>query len=335
MKTILVPIDYSPDAKNALLYALELAHKARVKVIVFHAFYPAALPPAAYEVPGFIHNLEKEKSNKLEKYVNDSKSDLPQDLIFDFKCHAGGDSAQSQVPGNREQVFHTMAVVQAPRERYTTHVTCVAKLGTVYEQILEMAEAYEVDLVVMGMQGGGGFGQALVGSTTLSVMRNSRVPVLGVPMRATFRGLRSVVFASDLSKHPDLLLLRLLRDFIKIFKPRLEVLHLHQQTDVQAEYKNVERALEVLDEQLHDIDYRLALRQRPEVVGGIQEYVQEHQSSILILSPQKHSFLERLLRKSVTAQMAANSAVPLLTLPSSRSRWEEKKLDMEFDQEEP
>ncbi|WP_187261619.1 universal stress protein [Pontibacter beigongshangensis] len=320
MKTVLIPIDYSPDSKNALLFALELAQKAKFRVIVFHAFYPAASPPAIYEVPSFIESLEKEKSLELEQYVQDCKASLPQDFVFDFRCAARG-AAENQVPGYTEQVFHTIVAAQASRERYATPVACVAKLGTVYEQIMLMEESSEADLVVMGMQGGGTLGKALVGSTTVSVMRNSRVPVLGVPLKATFRGLRSAVFASDLSRQPDLLLLRLLRNFMKTFRPRLEMLHLHRQPDVQAEYKNVERTLQVLDEQLHDLDYKVVLRQRTEVVAGIQEFLQERQPSLLILSPQKHTFLERLLRKSVTAQMAANSAVPLLTLPSSNTRW--------------
>ncbi|WP_187270195.1 universal stress protein [Pontibacter qinzhouensis] len=325
MKTILVPIDFSPDSKNALLYALELAQKPHIRIIVFHAFYPAALPPAAYETPSFIQNLERVKCRELEQYVNVCKEAAPHDYVFDFRCAPKVTKPENLVPGYTEQVFHTIVAVQEPQERFADQVTCVARMGTVYEQILSVAEAYEADLIVMGMQGGSALEQALIGSTTLSIMRNCSVPVLGVPLHARFRGLRSVVFASDLSRQPDKTLLRLLRGFMKTFKPRLELLHLHRQQDMQAEYRNVERTLEAFDEQLHDIDYKVVLRQRPEVVAGIREYLQERQPSALILSPQKHTFIKRLFNKSVTAQMVAYHDVPLLTLPSSRTNWQERE----------
>ncbi|TXK36862.1 universal stress protein [Pontibacter qinzhouensis] len=322
MKTILVPVDFSLGSKNALLFALEVAQKAKLKVVVFHAFYAASAPPAMYEIPLFLPELEKEKCRELDQFVASCKADAPNDYVYDFKCVAKAGQHVNQVPGYAEQVFHTILATHAPKERYTARVTCVAKMGKVQDQIVSIAGAYEADLVIMGMQGGGSLGKAIIGSTTVSVMRNSRVPVLGVPLWARFRSLSSVIFASDLSRQPDNELLRLLRDFMKTFRPRLEVLHLHRHPDMQIAYKNIERALESFDEQLHDVDYKVVLRQRTDVVAGIREYVQEKQASILILSPQKHTFLERLLNKSVTAQMVAYNEVPLLTLPSFGTGWQ-------------
>ncbi|WP_162053307.1 universal stress protein [Pontibacter pamirensis] len=80
MKTILVPVDYSPNSKSALLYSLKMAQKANLNVVVFHAFHPMVSPPAAYDIPSIIPALEKEKVLELEQYVKDSKSVLPEDV---------------------------------------------------------------------------------------------------------------------------------------------------------------------------------------------------------------------------------------------------------------
>lgn len=41
MKTILVPVDFSTSSKNAMDYAILLANKLRMKLILFHAFEPS------------------------------------------------------------------------------------------------------------------------------------------------------------------------------------------------------------------------------------------------------------------------------------------------------
>ena len=50
--------------------------------------------------------------------------------------------------------------------------------GIVYDQILEEAQRADADLVVLGATGHGGLERALLGSTTVRVVRGSRTPVL-------------------------------------------------------------------------------------------------------------------------------------------------------------
>lgn len=329
MKTILIPVDYSPNSKSALLYALKLAQKASLNVIVFHAFHPMVAPPAAYEIPSFIPDLEKEKVLELEQYVKGCKGDLPVDVVLNYtvveEAAQGGNTIAPEKEG-----FHTVSVEKVPRERYVAHVTCVAKVGNVYEKIMQVAEANKADLIVMGMQGGGALSQVLIGSTTLSVMRNSSVPVLGVPVSAKFYGLKSVVFASDLCRQPDKVLLSKLREFVKTFRSKLQVLHIDREHELQADDERLQPALESLDKHLHDVNFKVILQQREHAATAIQEYLQEHKPDLLILNPQKHNLLERLLDKSVTAKMVSYNLLPLLTLPvsiiDSRAK-EEKELE--------
>lgn len=314
MKTILVPVDYSPNSKSALLYALKLAQRQSLNVIVFHAFHPMVSPPAAYEIPTIIPQLEKEKLLELEQYVQDCKTVQPEDVVINYKrverTEKTGISLAGEVKG-----FHDISVDVLPHGRYAAHVNYVAKAGTVYEQIIKAAKANKVDLIVMGMQGGGALSQVLIGSTTASVMRNSNIPVLGVPPGIKYFGFKSVVFAADLSKLYDKFLLAKLQEFVKKFRPKLQVLHIDKQHNLQADDERLQPGLELLDTELHEIDFKVILQQRPDAATGIQEYLQERKPDLLILSPQKHNVLERLLDRSVTSKMIAYNHLPLLTLP--------------------
>ncbi|WP_162052112.1 universal stress protein [Pontibacter pamirensis] len=232
------------------------------------------------------------------------------DVIINYNRVEGAEQSESS-PN------HAIAIEKGPHERYASHVTYVAKMGPVNKQITKAAEASKVDLIVMGMQGGGALSQVLIGSTTVSVMRNSRIPVLGVPLGTKFYGFKSVVFAADLGKQPNQFLLAKLQEFVKTFRSKLQVLHIDKHHNLQPDDERLQPALEQLDEQLNAIDFKVILQQRADAATGIQEYLQEHKPDLLILNPQKHNVLERLLDKSVTSKMIAYNHQPLLSLPVS------------------
>ncbi|QCR21401.1 universal stress protein [Pontibacter sp. SGAir0037] len=320
MKTLFVPTDFSQDATNALLYALDMAKATPAKMIVFHAFFPVMSPPAAYEIPSLIPELERGKALELEEYVKEVQQAVSSDVVLDYYSTGGSYLAVDPSQQVSKSGYHTIEEIHEPVSLQAVNITCVAKMGAIFEQILSAATAYSADLVIMGMQGHDALSQALIGSTTLSVMRNSRIPVMGIPKGARFRGLRSVVFASDLSRQPDLFVLRKLHDFVRAYNPKLQVLHLYKHQDQLAELKKTSLALDVLDRQLRDLAYQVVLKQKENVPEGIQAFVQEQQADLLILSPQRHNWLDRLLNKSVTEKMTASSAFPLLTLPASEAR---------------
>jgi nucleotide-binding universal stress UspA family protein len=61
--------------------------------------------------------------------------------------------------------------------------TCRVSVGAASAQILKAARSARADLIVMGTQGLNGAARWFVGSTTLSVLQRTTVPVLVVPPR--------------------------------------------------------------------------------------------------------------------------------------------------------
>lgn len=297
MKTILAPIDYSENSQNALTYAFHVAKAANAEVILFHAFYPIVSPPAAYDVTDVILALEEAKARELAEFAEKTKRDIsPASEAKAYKMKA-------------------QAVAIQPSDFADVKISCVTRMGGSYEQILKAIEEYNADLVVMGMQGGEVIRQALLGSTTISVMQESRVPVLAVPHGIPFRQFESVVFAADLGKMPATADLRMLRDFVKEFNARLQVLHLHQNSAQQASFDG-QKALEMLTGKLQDINFSVSLELQKDIAKGIQQYINEKQADLLVMIPQKHNIFERLLDRSITGKITAHPLVPLLALPA-------------------
>ncbi|OKL40360.1 universal stress protein [Pontibacter flavimaris] len=285
MKSILVPIDYSNNSRNALTYALEIARVTGAEIILFHAFYPIMTPPASLDTTDVILALEEGKARSLKDFALATRTEIG--------AADGLLEAYQSIP-----------------------LRAAARMGGSYEMILEAIEKYKADLVVMGMQGGGPFSQALLGSTTISVMQESKVPILAVPENMPFRYFRKVLFATNLSKLPATADLQPLRDFVATFEASLQVLHLYK-NNLQYATFDPHEALEQLSAKLQGITLDFQFDIQEEVAEGIQKYILEQHADLLVLIPQRHNFMERLLDRSVTGKITAHPQVPLLALPAS------------------
>lgn len=139
-KTILVPIDFSEPSNAALDYAVSLARKLGSKIVVLTAYQ---LPIVGF--PDGVYVATPDIADKLSS------------------------AAQS-------------ALDAAVAKRKSSGVDIVGRLvqGDPREAIVRLTEDLHADLVVMATHGRKGIARALIGSTTESVVRTSKVPVLTV-----------------------------------------------------------------------------------------------------------------------------------------------------------
>jgi nucleotide-binding universal stress UspA family protein len=73
--------------------------------------------------------------------------------------------------------------------RYSTRdvpVTTILADGVPYEEINRLAQEYSVDLIVINLQSKGRLERALLGATAERVIRTATVPVLSLPLSATY-----------------------------------------------------------------------------------------------------------------------------------------------------
>ena len=313
MKRILVPTDYSQDAHDTLLYALEVACLTGAEIVLLHAFYQPISYPLGQDYSAVVNELEREKTMQLEAYAHKVRRSVLGDFSLDFTSVA--ETGAREKGTLSKSGFHTVALDRMTARKAEVKIRCVCKFGFAPDEILKAADVYQVDLVVMGMRGDGALRRALLGRTTLHVMREAIVPVLAVPLHAPFEGFRSVIFAVDLFRLPTSAVLQALRKFVKLFNSHLQVLHLYHENSLEKEKEKALAALSLLDFQLHDLHFEVDFKQVEDIAAGIQRYVQEQQADLLVLVPQKHPFLERLLGKSLTQTVWSTADVPILALP--------------------
>lgn len=141
--TILVPTDFSDDAKHALDTAMDLAKTFQSKIVLLHAYH-LELPFVSPAYGGAVI--------------------LPEGFYVEYRNQAA------------------MQVERVAKEtaRDGVEVTGVAIERPAWAAILEEAEKLPADLIVMGTRGLTGIKHVALGSTAERVVRKARCPVLTV-----------------------------------------------------------------------------------------------------------------------------------------------------------
>jgi universal stress protein A len=135
---VLVPIDFSPYAEQALDYAIALAQRLQARVTLLHVIEPPLVAGAdmgAWPSPAFVDELEVAITSDMESYLT--------------RVTSAGLAGE-------------MTVVH----------------GVPFQEILDTAKARQVDLIIMGTHGRTGLSHVLSGSVTEKVVRLAPCPVL-------------------------------------------------------------------------------------------------------------------------------------------------------------
>jgi nucleotide-binding universal stress UspA family protein len=144
------------------------------------------------------------------------------------RVRLGQDLAKQEIePALREFVASTSPTgTSAPAQ--TVFRTAI---GDAVSSILEMAEAENADLIVMGTQGLGGIRKWLLGSTTERVLRRTKIPVLAMPLAndsqgAPDAGLVSHVLAATDFSDASIAAAKLAADLAGVFSAKLTLTHI-------------------------------------------------------------------------------------------------------------
>ena len=144
VRRILCPIDLSDFSRPALAHATALARLYEAEAVVLHVF-AAYLPPA---------NLGTYPAWML------------------------------RVPEARETIAQELRAMLEPYSTTGTPVRLHTAEGDAADEIVRHASELQVDLIVMGTHGRGGFDRFTLGSVTEKVLRKAPCPVLTLPPAA-------------------------------------------------------------------------------------------------------------------------------------------------------
>lgn len=141
IKQILVPTDFSENAKHALSYATELAKRCSAQLHLLHT-------PV-----------------------------IPTYLLMDLSYSPGPEAVTRILNESQDALDEQARSLESAGVDYFT----VIREGTVHEVIRDYAREHDVDLVVVGTHGRSGVSKLMYGSVTERVIKTVHTPIIVIP----------------------------------------------------------------------------------------------------------------------------------------------------------
>ncbi len=285
MKKILVPIDYSPCADNAVSHAIEIAKKINASVHLCHSLLVPELIPMGGLVVWPVEDydqLKKDANKALKAYVKKI-----------------GNSPKLNKP-------------------YLPPLTYGCDMGSVLDVTNAIVADQKIDLVLMGTSGAGNMERFFFGSNSRAIVENTTVPLLLIPKEATYTAIEKIAFATDLSEC-DLNSIQTLARLFCHFNP--EILLTHVNGEPSDFHDPTTKANKFLNRVTCNINYaKIYYRHltEPDIDKGLQWVIEHGKIDMLAMVHRKNDFLSRLLGGSHTQKMAKLATLPLLVLPEDR-----------------
>ena len=187
MKHILVPIDFSKQARSAAKVAAKIAKKTGADIFLLHML----------ELPTDVVDAMSGEANSA-----------PASILFMKKVQ----ERFSQL--KKSDFFEGIKITESVQFHKT------------FDGVIDESKKQNSDLIVMGSTGASGLKEIVVGSNTEKVVRHSEVPVLVIKEGSSDIDINNIVFASDFGKESKSKFQNVI-DFANVFDAKLHLLYVN------------------------------------------------------------------------------------------------------------
>jgi len=277
MKKILVPTDFSDQAKHALKLASEIAKKTDAELILLHV---VEIPgQTSFNTMGEATNVDGMEGVYVMKLIELGKKKLQElkesDLLEDVN--------------------------------FKTEL----KAGNTYYNIAEIVNEYDPDMIVMGTSGSSGVDEILIGSNAEKVVRNAKCPVLTLKEEISLANIDNIVFASSL-KNDDKELAAKLKDIAHLSYAKIHLLKVNTPNNFESSSNTHKRMDDYMKN--NGLEAEKHVQNGINEEEGILEFAKEKNIDLIAMGTHGRKGLMHLLSGSIAEDVVNHSKRPVLTL---------------------
>lgn len=273
MKKILVPIDFSDEAKKACKVAASLAKKTDSEIVLLHML----------EIPGTtVDPMDSSNVSGGAQTIFFMKAIKKK--IADFK---------------RFDFFEGLKISE----------TVLFKKA--FEGVIEESKKQHVDLIVMGSQGATGLREMLVGSNTEKVVRHSHIPVLVIKQDIDNYDIKNLVFASDFKSESKKSFENVI-NFANIFDAHIHLLYINTINNFEPTDKSQMR-LDNFVADFNLDNYSKHIYNDTTIEEGILNYGRKINADAIAINTHGRSGLSQLFSESISKDLANHALRPVIT----------------------
>ena len=278
MKTILVPTDFSEQAKNATKLAAEIARKSGARILL-------------------VHIIEASRSFSFNT-MGEAAESAGEDAFFLNKLI-------------EVQKEHLDEAAKAPFLKGLT-VEEILEMGNPYQGISNVIAQHKADLLVMGTKGSSGLDEILIGSNTEKVVRYATCPVITVKDEISLSDIKNIVYATNLSTDQSKFIshLKIMREItgakvhlVKVNTPN----HFYTQRQMNESFEKFTKKYDLDDVSLNV--YNEATEE-----DGILYFAEDLGSCMIAIATHGRTGLLHLLTGSIAEDLVNHATIPVMTL---------------------
>jgi len=276
MRKILIPIDFSENAINAVKYAIGLFKYDISEFFIMNAFAD-------------------------EVYENTLEMSRPFFEEYQEKVKEATDRALQKI------VVEMMKISSNPKHDYKY----VSVFKSLVDAANDIADKEDIDIIVMGTKGKTDNREITFGSQTLQVVKYVKCPVLMVPQGFHNSLPKNILFATDYLIPYKRRELKLVSMLAKSFGVRLNFLHMtrsknstHRQLDNRAFLEGCTKENLVAFFNVEGDSIELE----------VKKFIETNGVNLLVMVNSRHSYMESLLETSAIETLGLQINIPFLVL---------------------
>jgi len=274
MKKILVPCDFSDEARQAFKFAKDIADANNGEIVVLKVIdLSLFFDNGVYAQPFYVS-----PATTLAELSEDAQKDFEK-LIHEF-------------PGSVPVKF-------------------LIEQGDLQQNILKTIEQKNIDLVVMGTKGATGLKEILIGSNTEKIVRTSPVPVFSVHHAMPLSKIKDIVFPTNLDLKQTRLIEKL-KTLQAFFGATVHLLFIHT-SDEKIVEKETYTSLDNLARFYQLDNFTVNIRENSHLMNGILKFASEFDYCTIAMATKGHKGLTHLFMGSTAEDVANHGHEPIWT----------------------
>jgi nucleotide-binding universal stress UspA family protein len=275
MKTILVPIDFSGNSKNAMDYAILLAKKLKMQLLLLHA----------------------------------SRASVAEAISDSYKI-----AAHKQISGTPAELKSELSIWAEALTGSEKGLKCetVFAEGDLTDVITELMEERDIELIVMGTKGATGLKEVFMGSNTAKVIEESSCPVIAVPQGFQFNDIKKIIFATDYHDS-DINSLRFMIKLALLFDSELIVTHVAE-GDLKPRFEEdlLQYFIEKAGKSVAYNKMKFHLLDGQDTNKSLNKFIDDQKADLFVISTKDRLFKGPLFNRGLTKKFAHHIQIPLM-----------------------
>ena len=282
MKKILFPTDFSDTANNAFLYTLHLAKLYNAEVFITHIYDKKVISTLYGGQPELVATIYVDvELDEFEYFKEESKK---------------------------------LRMIAEENNLSDVKLNFIFKSGSLVSTLGKIIEKEKINLVVMGTSGATNFEKKLWGSNTMNALRSLDIPILSIPKKAIFKGVKNIGFASAL-KDSDKPILANLLNFYDDNNLIIKVLYIiKNDKHTEVEEQLIDKKIASWESEFRNEKLIFIKKISDSVTKGIYQLIFDENIDIVVIAKRDLSFIDSLFTHSLSEDLAKKMDFPLLVV---------------------